>query len=67
MGVDDLGWHWPYEQVHHAEEWAHDLVDSMGGALGWLVNTVCSAVIGLVVGAVAVVVMHLVPRRTAAH
>ncbi|HET7734719.1 MAG TPA: DUF808 domain-containing protein [Nocardioidaceae bacterium] len=67
VGVDDLGWHWPYEQVHHAEEWAHDLVDSVGGALGWLVNTVCSAVIGLAVGAVAVLVMHLVPRRSAAH
>jgi predicted DNA repair protein MutK len=67
VGVDDLGWHWPYEQVHHAEEWAHDLVDTLGGTLGWVVNTLCSAVIGLAVGAVAVLVMHLVPRRSAAH
>jgi predicted DNA repair protein MutK len=67
VGVDDLGWHWPYELVH---DWEHDVehaVDTLGGALAWLVNTAASAVIGLVVGAVAVVVMSLVPRRTPAH
>jgi len=67
VGVDDLGWHWPYDQVHHAEEWAHDLVEKAGAALGWLVNTALSAVLGLAVGAVTVLVMHLVPRRSAAH
>lgn len=58
VGVDDLGWHWPYEHVHHWEEQAG------GGALGWLINTGCSAVIGVVVGAIVVAVMHLIPRRT---
>jgi len=61
VGVDELGWHWPYEHVHHWEK------DAGGGALGWVVNTSCSAVIGLVVGAVVVAVMHVVPRKKTQH
>lgn len=63
VGLDDLGWHWLYDQVHHLEETVHDAVSTLGGLLGWLTNTVASAVVGLVVGAVAVLVMHVVPRR----
>ncbi|CAN5236189.1 DUF808 domain-containing protein [soil metagenome] len=61
VGVDDLGWHAPYDLVHHLEERVHDAVGAVGGALGWLVNTALSAVVGLVVGAVVVVVAHLLP------
>ncbi|GAB3277222.1 DUF808 domain-containing protein [Kineosporia babensis] len=57
VGVDELGWHWPYETVHHWEEAVN------GGALGWIVNTLASAVIGLLVGAIAVLVMHFIPRK----
>ncbi len=63
VGCDDLGWHWPYETVHHAEEAVHDAVSALGGVLGWMVNTLASAVVGLLVGAVVVAVMHVVPRR----
>ena len=45
-------------------------VAGLGGFLAWLANTLASAVIGLVVGALVVAVMHVVPRRqkaTAAH
>ena len=69
VGVDDLGWHWLYEQVHHLEEAVHG-VAGVGGLLAWLVNTLASALIGLVVGVVIVAVMHLIPRRdkaAAAH
>jgi predicted DNA repair protein MutK len=52
----ELGWHAPYDAVHHLEEQVH------GGALGWSVNTGVSAVVGLVVGAVVVAAMHLRPR-----
>lgn len=61
VGVDDLGWHWPYEHVHHWEEQVG------GGAPGWAVNTASSAVIGVVVGAIVVAIMHLIPRRGAKH
>ncbi|MDF2091215.1 DUF808 domain-containing protein [Knoellia sp. 3-2P3] len=69
VGVDELGWHAPYELVHHLEEAVHG-VGGLGGFLAWLVNTLASALIGLVVGAVVVAVMHVVPRRkkaAAAH
>ena len=61
IGLDDLGWHAPYDFVHHVEEAAHHAVSALGGVLGWLVNTVASAVIGLLVGAVVVAVMHFLP------
>ncbi|MFC5676638.1 DUF808 domain-containing protein [Aeromicrobium endophyticum] len=61
VNADELGWHWPYETVHHWEK------DAGGGTVGWIVNTACSAVIGVVVGAIVVAIMHLVPRRTAKH
>jgi uncharacterized protein len=66
VGVDDLGWHWLYDVVHHWEEDVHDALGAVGSVAGWLVNTVASAVLGLAVGAVAVLVMHLVPSRAKA-
>ena len=60
LGTDELGWHLPYELVHHAEEYVHH-VAAVGGVLAWLVNTAASAVVGLVVGAVVVAVVHVLP------
>ena len=60
VGTDTLGWHAPYGLVHHAEEYVHH-VQSVGGVLAWLVNTAASAVIGLVVGAIVVGVVHVLP------
>ncbi|HYF71556.1 MAG TPA: DUF808 domain-containing protein [Nocardioides sp.] len=70
VGLDDLGWHAPYDLVHHLEEEVHHAVSTGGAALGWLVNTIASAILGLVVGALVVVVMHLLPfgkKHAAAH
>jgi len=68
VSLDELGLHAPYDLVHHWEEAVHEAVEGpVGSALAWLVNTLASAVIGVVVGAVAVAVMHLVPRRRGAH
>jgi predicted DNA repair protein MutK len=61
VGVDELGWHGPYETVHHWE------TDAGGGAIGWVVNTASSAVIGVVVGAVVVAIMHVVPLPKKKH
>lgn len=68
-GVDALGWHSLYALVHHAEEAVHHAVPGIGGVLAWLVNTLASAVIGLIVGAVVVAILHVIPRRkgAAAH
>ena len=66
----ELGWHAPYDLVHHAEEWVHEATGALGGFLAWLTNTLASAVVGVVVGAVVVAVLHVIPRRTkhgAAH
>ncbi|WP_129338168.1 DUF808 domain-containing protein [Cellulomonas endophytica] len=65
VGVDELGWHALYDLVHHAEEAVHD-VAGVGPFLAWLTNTLASALIGLVVGAVVVAVMHVLPRRKGA-
>ncbi|MBS44777.1 MAG: ABC transporter [Nocardioides sp.] len=60
VGVDELGWHAPYDVVHHLEEAVHG-VAGIGAVLAWLVNTAASAVVGALVGAVLVLVMHLLP------
>jgi hypothetical protein len=65
VGVDELGFHPPYEFVHHLEVLVHDATGALGGFLGWLTNTLGSAVVGAVVGAVVVAVVHLIPRRSA--
>jgi predicted DNA repair protein MutK len=60
VGLDDLGASWPYHQVHHAEEEVHHALGGFGAIGGWLTNTAASAVLGLVVGAIVVAVMHRV-------
>ena len=69
VGADELGWHAPYEVVHHAEEVVREAVSVGGGLLAWLVNTGASALIGLVCGALIVAIVHVLPRRgkAAAH
>jgi predicted DNA repair protein MutK len=66
----EVGWHWPYDTVHHWEEAVHDAVSGLGSVLGWLLNTAVSAAIGVVWGAVVVAVMHVLPfgkSKAAAH
>lgn len=67
VGTDELGWHTLYGLVHHAEEAVHHAVGGIGGVLAWLVNTAASAVIGLVVGAVVVAVVHVLPFGRKKH
>src|SRR5690349_18805634 len=63
VGVDELGWHALYDVVHHLEEGVAG-VAGVGGLLAWLVNTLASALIGLVVGGLVVAVLHVIPRPT---
>jgi predicted DNA repair protein MutK len=57
QGAYDLGWHAPYDLVHTLE---HPFVEIavVGGFLAWLVNTLCSAVLGLAWGLVVMAVVH---------
>ncbi|GAA4732684.1 DUF808 domain-containing protein [Nocardioides endophyticus] len=67
VGLDELGWHAPYEFVHHLEHEVHHAIGgTLGSIAGWLTNTFASAVFGLVVGALILGVLHLIPRRTKA-
>jgi hypothetical protein len=58
-GANRLGWHTPYGLLHHLDQQVHDAVPSVGDVPSWLVDTGVSAVIGLVVGVLAVTLMHL--------
>lgn len=55
-GLDELGWHAPYDLVHHLEEVVHH------GVQGWLVNTALSLVFGLLLGGVLVLLWNGVTR-----
>jgi predicted DNA repair protein MutK len=65
VGLDELGVSVLYDAVHHLEEDVHDALGAVGGVGAWLTNTAASAVLGLVVGAIVVAVMHR--RRTREH
>ena len=64
VGLDELGVSVLYDAVHHLEEDVDDALGAVGGVGAWLTNTAASAVLGLVVGAIVVAVMH---RRGAAN
>ncbi|WP_312178984.1 DUF808 domain-containing protein [Arthrobacter sp.] len=57
QGVYDLGWHLPYDLVHVLET-PFAGIPVVGGFLAWLVNTLCSAVLGLAWGLVVMAVLH---------
>jgi predicted DNA repair protein MutK len=63
VGLHDLHVDFLYDAVHSLEDAAHDAAGAAGGLVGWLVNTVASALLGLAVGALAVVVMSLTLHR----
>ena len=69
VGADELGWHAPYDWVHHREEDIADAVGAFGGVLAWIFNTAVSAAIGIVVGGIVVTVIHQINKRRhpAAH
>ncbi|HEY8582916.1 MAG TPA: DUF808 domain-containing protein [Capillimicrobium sp.] len=60
VGLDELGVHFLYDAVHHLEEEVHH---ALGGGIGsvaaWLTNTLASALLGVIVGAIVVAVLHL--------
>jgi uncharacterized protein len=57
QGAHDLGWHAPYDFVHVLE---HPFagIAVVGGFLAWLVNTLCSAVLGVAWGLIVMTILH---------
>ncbi|MGP4033329.1 DUF808 domain-containing protein [Pseudarthrobacter sp. 1C304] len=57
QGAYDLGWHAPYDLVHLLE---HPVagIPVFGGTLAWLVNTLCSAVLGLAWGLIVMAIVQ---------
>jgi predicted DNA repair protein MutK len=66
-GADKLGWHFPYSVVHHAEKAVHDATGALGGVFGWTVNTLLSAVVGLIIGGLIVAFMAVTFHRKKSH
>lgn len=58
VGVDELGWHAPFGLVHALEDVVGG-VGGVGGFLAWSAGTLAAALVGLLVGAVVVAVVHL--------
>lgn len=56
QGAYDLGWHAPYDLVHFLEK-PFTGIAVVGAFLTWLVNTLCSAVLGLAWGLVVMAVV----------
>jgi hypothetical protein len=67
LGTHDLGLHFLYDAVHHVEEAAHDATGALGGLVGWLVNTTASAILGLIVGGLVVLVVTFILSRRKAR
>ncbi len=69
-GSDHLGWHPPYDLVHHAKDHIRHAVNPFGAVPAWLFDTAASAVVGLIVGTVIVALgqlLSLARRRFASR
>ncbi|RMB58787.1 DUF808 domain-containing protein [Tessaracoccus antarcticus] len=60
VGIDELGLHAPYAFVHWLEGFVID-APGVGAALVWVVNTLCSLILGVACGFVVVGVLHVLP------
>lgn len=69
MALDEIGWHAPYDALHHLEHSVAGASGALGGILGWLVNTFGAALVGVVVGGAicAIVIPFMHRRRGAEH
>ena len=59
-GLEGVGW----PLIAH---WVHDIADSAGPALHWIVSAALSGLFGLIVGGLIAGGLHLAPKRGASH
>lgn len=66
-GMEEFGLttvpHLIHDTAHHAAE----ALPFAAGAVNWIVSAIGSAIIGLIIGAALVGVLHFLPGRKAAH
>ena len=67
VNIHELGVAQPYGWVHEASLAVTAAVPAIGPVLGWLVETIASAVLGFLVGTVIMGLLHLVPKRRRAE
>ena len=63
VGLDEIGVHFLYDAVHHLEEDVDHALGAVGGVAAWLTNTIASAILGVIVGAIVVAIMHQRHKR----
>ena len=61
-GTHELGFHGLYDATHGLEYAVKSTTGSLGGILGWVTYAGASALVGLIVGAIIVFVLHKVLR-----
>jgi hypothetical protein len=67
-GMEEFGFTALPHALHHFAEAAGHAVPAAGGAVEWVVGAVGSGLVGLVIGAVVVAILHMVKRaRGSAH
>jgi predicted DNA repair protein MutK len=64
LGMHELGVDVLYDPVHALEDAAKEATGALGGLVAWLVDTLASALLGLAVGAVIVVVLSQTLHRS---
>lgn len=57
-GLAELGWHGPYDWVHHQAEAAAHLVPQAPGVAAWLVTAFFDGIFGLVLGLILIPLIH---------
>ena len=67
VGLDELGFHAPYHFVHSIEHHIVEATGAFGSTLGWLFNTLCSAIFGLIVGSLIVPIVSAIHRIRGGH
>ena len=62
-GMHKLGLEYPYAWGHHLAEQVAHATGAAGPVLGWIVETIFSAIFGFLVGSVIVGILHLFPKH----
>ena len=59
-GLHELGWHAPYDVIHHWAERAAAALPAAPGVAAWVVTALCDGVIGLILGLLLLPVARVV-------